>query len=73
MSKFSKTFNLLLDTQLFEQLVELADRAHRSKGCVIRELIRNAWTSSHGGFRTCAAGGRCLVAQAPGEDQGVFP
>lgn len=61
MKKRMRAFNLLLDDELAPKLVELADAAHRSKGSVVRDLIRAAWLTTKTRDRRCADGRRCVV------------
>lgn len=54
-----RSFNLLMDEQVAERLVKLAENARRSRGAVVRDLIRAAWATSETEVKFCADGERC--------------
>lgn len=74
MTEIPKAFNVLLSREEREKLADLAGKHHRSKGAVIRYLIRLGHSMTILRIPRCANGSACLVPHLhsqPGQpDQG---
>jgi len=62
MGKKTRSFNLLLSPDEFDQLESLSKLKERSKGGVIRGLIWRAWKTQNTEERYCAGGALCVIA-----------
>ena len=61
MTDIPKAFNVLLSKDEREKLSELASKHHRSRGAVIRYLIRLSHSMAVMRLPRCANGSVCLV------------
>lgn len=59
--KLNRSFNVMLDDQLYAQLEDAAARRHSSKGAIIRGLIRIEAANQRSPYPLCADGQPCLM------------
>lgn len=64
-------FNVLLSAEEYAMLDALAEAEARSRGSIIRMLIRRAWHMHHSGQPICANGSPCVVQAQPAPAPGM--